>query len=117
RLIKEPALEIEPWRQPEIGMARPRVAIDTAMLTAAVRVDRPVETNVRRVVASDDRPRRIHGQCRGQRHRLLVCRAPAVVQGDALFGFEASAVVACSPAPLAGPNCGRHLHAADYAPA
>src|SRR4029077_20263851 len=30
RLVKEPALEIEPRRQAEIGMARPGIAIDAA---------------------------------------------------------------------------------------
>ena len=96
-------------------MARPRVAIDAAVLAAAVRIDRAVEADIRRVVAGDDRPRRIHGQGRGQRRRLFVGRAPAVVERDAPFGFEASAIVARRAASLARPDCGRHIHAADNA--
>jgi hypothetical protein len=71
-LVEQAALEIEAGRQAEIGMTRPCVAIDAAVLAAAVRIDRAVEADIRRVVAGDDRPRRVYGQCRGQRHRLFV---------------------------------------------
>src|SRR5207247_6807803 len=62
RLIEQPALEIEAGRQPEIGMARPCVAIDAAVLTAAIGVDRAVKADIRRVVARNDRPRRIDAE-------------------------------------------------------
>src|SRR5438270_2172255 len=84
------------------------------MLAAAVWIDRAVEADIRRVVAGDDGPRRIHRQCRGQRRRLFVGRPPAVVERDAAFGFEASATVARRAASLARPDCDRHIHAAVY---
>ena len=43
-------------------MARPRIAIDAAVLAAAIRVDRAVEADIRRIVAGDDRARRVDAQ-------------------------------------------------------
>ncbi len=94
-------------------MARPCVAIDAPVLAAAIRIDRAVETDIRRVVASDDRPCRVYGQSRSERRRLFVGRAPAVIERDAPFGLEASALVARRAASLARPDCGRHIHVAD----
>ncbi len=54
-----------PRRQAEIGMRRPREAVDAAVLAAAMRIDRTVGGNVRRLVAGDDPPRGI------DRHRGL----------------------------------------------
>ena len=54
RLHEQLRFEIEPGRQPEIGVGRPREAIDAAVLAAAIGIDRAVEGNVRRVVAGDD---------------------------------------------------------------
>ena len=48
-------LEVQARRQFEVGVARARVAVDAAVLAAAVRVDRLGEAHVRRVVARDDR--------------------------------------------------------------
>ena len=59
RLVEDAALEIEAGRQAEIGVARPRVAIDAAVLAAAIGVDRAVEADIGRIVAGDDRARRI----------------------------------------------------------
>jgi hypothetical protein len=46
--------EVEPRRQAEIGVGRPREAIDAAVLAAAVRIDRTVESDIGRIVAGDD---------------------------------------------------------------
>ena len=47
RLIEESALEIEAGRQAEIGMTRPCVTINAAVLAATVRIDRTVEADIR----------------------------------------------------------------------
>ena len=38
-----------------ISMALPRIAINTAMFAATVRVDRPIKGNIGRCIARDDR--------------------------------------------------------------
>ena len=52
-------LEVEPRRQVQIAVRGPGVAIDAAMLAAAIRVDRQVEPDVGRVVARQDRSNRL----------------------------------------------------------
>ena len=94
RLGIEAALEIEPRREPEPGMGRPRIAVDAAVLAAPVGIDRPVEAEVRGVVAGDDLARRLLGDGRAQRRRRLVRRSPAVVER-----FRTLALVA--PRPVA----------------
>jgi hypothetical protein len=56
-LCEQLRLEIEARRQVEVGVRRPRIAVDAAVLAALVRVDRLRERNVRRLVARDDRAR------------------------------------------------------------
>ena len=51
-------LEIEPGRQAEKGVGRPRKAIDAAVLAAPIGIDRPVEADIRGFVPGDDAPRR-----------------------------------------------------------
>ena len=82
-------LEVQPGRQVEIAVGRPRVAVNAAMLTTAVRVDREIETDVRGIVARQNGldPLLEHlgaGRQRLRLHRLLQ-RAPAVVIGLALI--------------------------------
>ena len=72
RLVEDAGLEIETGRQAEIGMARPRIAIDAAVLAAAIRVDRAVEADIRRVVAGDDRARRVDAEPGFEPRRLVV---------------------------------------------
>ena len=36
--------EIEPWREAQIGMGWPRIAVDAAMFAATIGVDGPVKT-------------------------------------------------------------------------
>src|SRR3979490_2711595 len=45
-LGEELGLEVEPGRELEIGVARPRIAIDAAVLAAAVGIDGAVEADV-----------------------------------------------------------------------
>src|SRR5665213_531714 len=118
RLVEDAALEIEPGRQAEIGVARPREAIDAAVLAAAIGVDRAVEADIGRGVASDDRAGRIDRQPRRERHRLgLGTRlAPAVVERDAHFALEAAAGVRGGATSLARQGDGRHIHAGQYDP-
>ena len=82
RLHEQLRFEIEPRRQPEIGVGRPRETIDAAVLAAAIRIDRTVEGNVRRIVAGDDLARRIDRH-RGLERRQFLQALPAVVEGDA----------------------------------
>ena len=53
RRENQPGLEIQPRRVAEIGMRRPRVAVNAAMLAAAIRIHRPVETDIGRRVPTD----------------------------------------------------------------
>src|SRR5215216_6867054 len=73
-------------------MGRPREAIDAAMLTAAIGIDRTVEADVGRVVAGDDLARGIE-RYRGLERRQFVQALPAVVEGDPRFGLEPAARV------------------------
>ena len=71
RLGEDPRLEVEPRRQAEPGMGRAGVAVDAAMLAAAIRVDRPVERDVRRGVAGDDPVGSFSGDPRAQGRRRV----------------------------------------------
>src|SRR5438067_10230665 len=92
-------------------MARPRIAVDAAMLAAAIRVDRAVEADIGRVVAGDDRPRRVDRQNCRQPRRLFLQRAPAIIECDPLLALEAAGFVASGAASLARLGGGRHIHA------
>ena len=82
RLHEQLRLEIEPGREPHIGVGRAREAVDAAVLAAAIRIDRAVEADVGGVVARDDLARLLLGDGRLEGGQLLD-RAPAVVEGDA----------------------------------
>src|SRR5262249_20591702 len=47
RLGEELGFEIESGRQAEIGVGRPREAVDAAVLATAIRIDRSIERNIR----------------------------------------------------------------------
>jgi len=47
----ELGFEVEPGGVPEVAMVWPRIAIDAAMLAAAIGIDRLVEGDIRAVVA------------------------------------------------------------------
>src|SRR5438067_5140808 len=91
-------------------MARPRIAVDAAMLTAAIRIDRAIEADIGRVVAGDDRARRIDREGRQQSCRLGFDRVPAIVERHPLLALEAAAFVAPGAASLARHDTGRHIH-------
>ena len=100
---KQFRFEIEPGRQAEIGVGRPRKTVDAAVLAAAVGVDRTVEADIGRVVAGDDLARGIERD-RGLERRQVVEALPAVVEGDPRLGLEAAAIVglrAAATPPLA----------------
>src|ERR1039457_4086849 len=63
-------------------MGRARVAVNAAVLAAAIGIDRAVETDVGRIVAGDDLAGGV-GLHRGLERRQFVERPPAVVEGDA----------------------------------
>src|SRR5262249_47748593 len=98
-------------------MAPPRITIDATKFAAAVRGDRAVEADIRRVVPGDDRACRVDTQRRGQWSRFFVGRTPTIVERHALFGFEAPAVVARGTPSLALSEGDRHIHAQDDASA
>ena len=79
-LGEQAALEIQPRRQAHIGMARPGIAVDTAVLAPPVGVDRPVEGQIGRLVARDDAPGRLHGDGAGQRCWRVLQAVPAIVE-------------------------------------
>ncbi len=77
----------------------PGQAIDATMLAAAIRIDRLIERNVRRVVARDDRARRFRLHDRGERRQFFVETAPAVVDGFAARRLEAPGRIRHRAAP------------------
>lgn len=78
RLVKQAALEVQPRRQAEPGVAGAGETIHTAVLTAAVGIEGAVEGDVGRVVVIDHRATAVHQQFGVQRFRLFQA-APAVV--------------------------------------
>jgi hypothetical protein len=81
------------------------------VLAAAIRVDRAVKPDIRRVVAGDDRARRVDVEPRLHPRRLVVLdMAPAVVEGDPLHALEAACVIARGAASLARLDGCRHMH-------
>ncbi len=105
RFCGDPRLEIESRRQAEKGVARPREAIDAAVLASAIGVDRAIEPDIRRRVAGDDPARHLRSDLGAQRRQILV-RLPAVVEWLARVRLEPSGVIAggtaCSGARAAG---------------
>src|SRR5690606_33208374 len=86
RLGEQPAFEIEPRGEAEISVAWPRVTIDAAMLAAAIRIDRAVETDIGRIVAGDDRARSVDRHA-GLERRQLIEALPAIVESDPRLGL------------------------------
>jgi hypothetical protein len=84
-LADDVGLEIEPRREPQIAVGGAGVAVDAAMLTATVRVDRQIEPDIGRVVAAEDGTNLLLDQHRGRRRGLLLPEviileaAPAIV--------------------------------------
>ncbi len=89
-LGEELGLEIEARRELEIGVGRSRVAVDAAVLAAAIGIHRLVERNVGRIVARDDRARAFLDHRRLELRLRLLLGRPAVVEGRALGPLEAA---------------------------
>ena len=90
RLREQLRLEIDACREIQIPVRRPRVAVDAAVLAAAVRIDRLLEMDVRRIVAADDRARALLGHDGIRPRRRLVLAIPAVVLARARDRLEAA---------------------------
>src|ERR1700741_2832230 len=84
-------------------MGRPREAVETAMLAAPVRIDRPVEADIGRVVARDHLSRRVERD-RGLERGQLLQALPAVVEGNPCLRLVSAASIglrAAAAPPLA----------------
>src|SRR5262249_49718876 len=90
-----------------------RHAVETSMLTSAVRVDRLIEPDIGRVVGADDRASPI-GLEAGRNAVRLLLHVPAVVHALDGRGFEASRGVGERSAPLEGLPAARFLAHAQY---
>ena len=93
RLGGQARFEIQPRRQAEIGVRRPREAVDAAVLAAAIGVDRAVEADVGRRIAGDDRARRLQRDLGPERRRAveILARVEPVAVGLARRIVEARA--------------------------
>ena len=77
-LREQLGFEVEAGRKIVKRVARPREAVDAAMLTAAISVDGAVEDNVGRGVAGDDRFGSLDGDGGAQRRHLAIDRIAIV---------------------------------------
>src|SRR5262249_23459335 len=74
-------------REAHVGVRRPGVAVDAAVLAAAVGIDRRRKAHVGAVVAGDDHLGLLGRDGGGQLLRRVVVRLPAVVEGLAHLAF------------------------------
>lgn len=81
-------------------MRRARVAINAAVLAAAVRVDGLLVRNVRRAVAADDAARLLDRDGGGERRGRFIILRPAVVKSFAVKLFETPLEIERSATPL-----------------
>src|SRR6185437_5454941 len=86
-------------RQAHVGVGRPRVAVDAAVLAAAVGVDRGGEADVGAVVSCNDHLGLFGRNGGGDSVHHLVVERPAVVEGLAHLGLEAAGTVGAGAAP------------------
>ena len=87
RLHVQLGFEIKPRGMAEIGMRRPREAIDAAMLAAAIGVDGPIERDIGRIITGDDFAAGIDRDL-GPKRRQILDGLPAVVEGKGGLGLE-----------------------------
>ena len=99
-------LEIEPGRQALIGVGRPRVAIDAAVLAAAIGIDRAVEADIRRLVPADDLARLLDLHMGLERRQFLEA-FPAVVERHLGGRLEPARGVGYGAAPAPAPGLHR----------
>src|SRR5712664_1321475 len=84
--------EIEARRQAQVGVGRSGVAVDAAVLAAAVWVDRAIERDIRRSIAGDHLAGGVNTDF-GLERRKLLDRLPAIVESDQNARFEPAASV------------------------
>src|SRR5690606_36592718 len=102
-LGEEARFEVQPRRQAEVPVVGPGVAVDAAVLAAAVGIDGEIERNVRRAVARDDAAGVFdqHARVRS-RGGIRIRIRPAVVHGEAVHRFEPAGQVRYRPTTLDG---------------
>ena len=115
-LDEDLGLEVEAGGEAPESVARPGVAVDAAVLAAAIGVDRLGEGDVGRGVAGDQAAGGVGDQLGARRGRVgqLVEGAPAIVERFAALGLEAVGWVEQGTAALGWPE---RLHAAMVRPA
>ena len=102
RLGHDLGLEVEAGREPQVLVARPREAVDAAVLAAAIGVDGPVERDVRRVVPGDDRLRPVDDDFRRNALGRGIARIPPVVERLLAQRLEPPGGVGQGPRPRRG---------------
>jgi hypothetical protein len=80
-LGEQPGFEIQPGREFEIAVRRPRIAVAATVLAAAVGIDRLGEGEIGRRIAADDAARTLLGDARLRRCDRLAVDEPAIVLG------------------------------------
>lgn len=93
-------LEIQPGGVAEIGMRRPRIAIDAAMFTTAVRIDRPRIAKIGRVDLIDHGAGGVVVKMRGELWSLVAAIQPAIIDQQAFQMFKTPGGAANRAAPM-----------------
>ena len=100
RLEAQLGFKIQAGGVAKIGVARPGIAINAAMLAATIRVHRPVKAQIRAAVPTDHTAGRIARQRGLQRRRLHLHRVPAIIKARRHLRVEAAGRVDRRPPPL-----------------
>lgn len=93
RTRNQPRLEIQARRQPQIGMAWPRKAIDAPVLAPSVRIEGPIKRYVRRRVARYRIGHLFTGDLRSQHRQIVFRTIPAIIGRDACKPFKAASII------------------------
>ena len=96
-------LEIQPRRQVQVGVRRPRETVRATVLAAAIRVHRLLETHVRGSIAADDAACGFHPHLGAQAwggELLAFIGQPAVIDRLVGAGFETAGQVAAGSTAL-----------------
>src|SRR5690606_20672698 len=115
RLGVELRLKVESGRMAEIAVRRPGIAIDAAMLAAAIGIDRAIKADVGAVVPCDDAARRLDAHLGFERIQLGQA-LPAVVEVLSLIRLVAPGSIgpraAAAAPPFVDERTGRKMAAA-----
>ena len=96
------AFEILARRQAEKGMGRAGVTVGATMLAAAIDVDRAIESEIRRLVASDDGAAFVRLDSSFQLVERFIQTAPTIVAGLARIALISTRSIACGTPTFAG---------------